>query len=168
MSIKVRGTIAVLAGCFTAAVGGVTPAVASSQVPVEVPLDGVESALHMDVPTLSTAAPIPLPGTPRGPRYARGHVLPQQAVPQLPLTGELPATEADVPLPQVPATQDVDRLGLRTESSPVRTVTPGASVNPPLTGPRAEKLGLPQVSAPQAGVIVPDLQARPGADVALD
>ncbi|MGY0025068.1 hypothetical protein [Streptomyces sp. cg35] len=169
MSIKVRGTIAVLAGCIAAAAGA-TPAVASGQVPVEVPLGGVERALHMDVPRLSTAAPIPIPGTPEGPRYEKDHVLPQGTVPRLPLSSELPATEAEVPLPRLLGPEDAehtDRLGLDTEASPVRTLTPGASVNPPLTGPRPHRFGLPEVSAPQAALGTPDVQAQPGADLAL-
>ncbi|MEV5611038.1 hypothetical protein [Streptomyces sp. NPDC052225] len=166
MSIKARGTIAVLTGCL-AAVAGAVPAVASSNVPIRVPLDGLESALHMDAPRLSTAAPIPLPGTPGGPRYTRGHVLPQQPIPQLPVSSELPATDAELPLPQLLATDDVERLGLTTEASGVRAATPGATVNPPLTGPRSNRMGLPEVAPPQAAVAVPDVQARPGADLAL-
>ncbi|MYW63794.1 hypothetical protein GTY65_06825 [Streptomyces sp. SID8379] len=166
MSIKARGTIAVLAGCVAAA-AGVTPAAASGQVPIDVPLGGVESALHVDAPHLSTAAPIPIPGTPEGPRYTRGHVLPQGMVPRLPVGSELPATEADVPVPQLLASKDVDRLGLEAEASDVRAVTPGAEVNPPLSGPQPNRLGLPKVSAPRAGLASPDLQARPGAELAL-
>ncbi|WP_372344235.1 hypothetical protein [Streptomyces sp. KL116D] len=166
MSIKVRGTIAVLAGCLAAAAGS-TPAVASANVPVEVPLGGVESALHTDLPRLSTEAPVPIPGTPEGPRYATDHVLPQQPLPRLPLSSELPATEADLPLPQLLPSDDVDHLGLRTESSGVQALTPGASVNPPLTGPRPHAFGLPQVTAPQAALGTPDVQAQPGADLGL-
>ncbi|WP_338698127.1 hypothetical protein V2W30_19050 [Streptomyces sp. Q6] len=167
MSITLRGTIAVLAGCIAAAAGSSAPAVASGNVPIEVPLGGVENALHIDAPRLSTEAPIPIPGTPEGPRYAKDHVLPEHAVPRLPLSSELPATDAEVPLPQLLATDDVDRLGLTTEESAVRTLTPGASVNPPLSGPRPHLFGLPDVSAPQAAVGTPDVQAQPGADLAL-
>ncbi|WP_353943742.1 hypothetical protein ABII15_20295 [Streptomyces sp. HUAS MG91] len=166
MSIKVRGTIAVLAGCIAAAAGA-TPAVASANVPVEVPLGGVESALHMDVPELSTAVPVPMPGAPEGPRYSQDHVLPQHALPRLPVSSELPATDADVPVPQLLPSERTDRLGLSTEGTPVHTLTPGASVNPPLSGPRPERLGLPEVSAPQAALGTPDVQAEPGADLAL-
>ena len=166
MSITVKGTIVALAGCLAAA--GAAPAVAAEQVPVSVPLGGLESALHMDVPELSTTAPIPIPGTPEGPQYVQDHVLPQRAVPRLPLSGGLPATEAEVPLPQLLATEHVDRLGVSTEGSDVRTLTPGASVNPPLSGPRPDRLGLPEVSAPQLALGAPDVQAQPGADLALD
>lgn len=165
MSIKVKGTIAVLAGCIAAA--GAAPAVASTEVPVRVPLEGVENALHMDAPELSTAAPIPLPGGPEGPQYVEGHLLPQRAVPRLPVSSELPGSKAEVPLPQLLPTEHVDRVGLTTESSPVRSLTPGASVNPPLTGPQPNRFGLPEVSPPQLALGTPDLQAQPGADLAM-
>ncbi|MER5947649.1 hypothetical protein ABT127_16470 [Streptomyces sp. NPDC001904] len=166
MSIKVRGTIAVLAGCLAAAAGA-TPAVASANVPIEVPLGGVESALHTDLPELSTEAPVPVPGAPEGPRYSQDHVLPQNALPRLPMSTELPATEVGTAVPQLLPTERTDRVGLSTEGTPVRTLTPGASVNPPLSGPRPDRLGLPEVSAPQAALGTPDVQARPGADLAL-
>ncbi|MYT73039.1 MULTISPECIES: hypothetical protein [unclassified Streptomyces] len=166
MSIKVRGTIAVLAGCLAAAAGA-TPAVASANVPIEIPLAGVENALHMDVPELSTEAPVPIPGAPEGPRYSQDHVLPQNALPRLPVSSELPATQAGVPVPRLLPGEPAEQIGLSAEGSPVHTLTPGASVNPPLSGPRSERFGLPQVSAPQAAVGTPDVQARPGADLAL-
>ncbi|MFJ4712669.1 hypothetical protein [Streptomyces sp. NPDC088785] len=166
MSIKVRGTIAVLAGCIAAAAGA-TPALASANVPIEAPLGGVESALHMDLPELSTEAPLPIPGAPEGPAYTTDHVLPQHAVPRLPMSSALPATTADVPVPQLLPAEHTDRIGLSTEGTPVHTLTPGASVNPPLSGPRPERLGLPEVSAPQAALGTPDVQAEPGADLAL-
>ncbi|NEB75780.1 hypothetical protein G3I40_11140 [Streptomyces sp. SID14478] len=165
MNRTARATLTVLTACIAAAAAS-TPALAAG-VPVEVPLDGVESALHVDAPRLSTEAPIPMPGTPVGPQYSADHVLPQRALPQLPLSSELPATDAKVPLPQLLATEDVDRLGLTTEGSDVRTLTPGASVNPPLTGPRAHRFGLPEVAAPQAAFGAPDVQAQPGADLAV-
>ncbi|MCX3059438.1 hypothetical protein [Streptomyces beihaiensis] len=169
MSINVRGTLAVLAGCVAAAAGaaGASPAVAAEQVPVTVPLGGLESALQTDVPDVSTAAPLLTPGTPEGPRFEKSHVLPQGLVPKLPLGTELPATHAEVPLPSLVASQDLDRVGVSTEGSAVHTETAGASVNPPLTGPRAERLGVPDVSAPQLALGAPDVQARPGADVAV-
>ncbi|MFD8572912.1 hypothetical protein [Streptomyces sp. NPDC059639] len=166
MSINVRGTIAVLAGCLAAATGA-TPAFASANVPIEVPLGGVESALHTDLPELRTEAPVPIPGAPEGPSYSQDHVLPQHTLPRLPVSTDLPATEAGMTVPQLLPTERTDRIGLSTEGSPVHTLTPGASVNPPLSGPRPERLGLPQVSAPQAALGAPDVQAEPGADLAM-
>ncbi|MFE1952981.1 hypothetical protein ACFW9D_21235 [Streptomyces sp. NPDC059524] len=167
--LTVRGTLAVFAGCVAAAAGGAAPAAAASapSVPVEVPLGGVEDALHVDAPHLSTAAPLPIPGAPEGPTYDEQHLLPQGMLPRVPLGTELPATAAELPVPQVLPTDTVKQVGLHTEASPVHAESPGASVNPPLTGPRAERLGLPDLSAPQLGLGVPDLRAQPGADLGL-
>ena len=166
MGNKVRGTIAVLAGCIAAAAGA-TPAVASAEAPVRVPLEGVENALHMEAPEISTAVPVPIPGTPEGPEFSADHVLPQKTVPRLPVSSGLPATEVDVPVPQLLPAGDSSHLGVRTAASDVRTATLGASVNPPLSGPQAERLGLPKMSTPQLAVGAPDVQAQPGADLAF-
>ena len=77
MKSTARGTLAVLAGCLAAAGAGAAPAAAGEQVPVAVPLTGVENALHVKAPELSTGVPIPLPGGPDAPRFVAGRMLPE-------------------------------------------------------------------------------------------
>ncbi|WP_326774791.1 hypothetical protein [Streptomyces sp. NBC_01445] len=166
MKPTARGTLAVLAGCLAAAGAGAAPAVAGEQVPVAVPLTGVENALHVKAPELSTGVPIPLPGGPDAPRFVAGRMLPEPLLPAVPLSSELPETRLEAPLSQVTGDHKVDHLGLTTAGSDVRTATPGASVNPPLTGPPADRFGLPDVALPEAAVVTPLLTTAPGA--ALD
>ncbi|MFP3989190.1 hypothetical protein U9R90_17140 [Streptomyces sp. E11-3] len=166
MKMTAKGTIAALVGSVAAATGAAT-AVAAEQVPVSVPLSGVENALHMEAPRLSTGVPIPLPGEPEGPRYVEGQLLPDQILPQLPISSELPATQVVTPLPQLVPTETVDHLGVATDGSDVATRTPGASVNPPLTGPLANRFGLPDVTLPQASLETPAVQSEPGAELGL-
>ncbi|MZD04583.1 hypothetical protein GTW43_05730 [Streptomyces sp. SID5785] len=163
----VRGTLAVVAGCAAAAAGGAAPAAAAPSVPVEVPLAGVESALPVDAPELRTAAPLPIPGAPEGPRYDEQHLLPQNALPRLPVSSELPRTHAALPVPRVLPVDTVEQVGLDSAGSPLRTESPGASVGAPLTAPQAGRFGLPGLSTPQLGLGTPDLQAGPGADLGL-
>ncbi|MEU6662499.1 hypothetical protein [Streptomyces sp. NPDC046821] len=164
MKSTARGTFAVLAGCLAAAGAGAAPAAASGgQVPVPVPLNGVENALHVKAPELSTGVPVPLPGRPEAPRFTTGHMLPQPLLPAVPLSTELPATRVVAPLSDLTGDHKIDHLGLATPGSPVQTATPGASVNPPLSGPRADRMGLPDVALPQAGLESPLLKTTPGA-----
>ncbi|WP_156727744.1 hypothetical protein [Streptomyces apocyni] len=167
MNKKAKGALAALVSSVAAATGAST-AVAAEQVPVSVPLSGVEHALHMEAPKLSTGVPLPLPGAPEGPRYVEGQLLPDGILPQVPLSTELPKTELTSPVPQLLPNEKVDRLGLSTPGSGVEASTPGASVNPPLTGPLANRFGLPDVTLPQAALETPMLQSEPGADLGLN
>ncbi|MFC9462938.1 hypothetical protein [Streptomyces sp. NPDC056983] len=166
MMSTARGTLAVLAGCLAAAGTGAAPAAAGEQVPVAVPLTGVENALHVKAPELSTGVPIPLPGGPDAPRFVAGRMLPEPLLPAVPLSSELPDTRVEAPLSQVTGDHKIDHLGLTTAGSDVRTATPGASVNPPLTGPVGDRFGLPGMALPEAALVTPLLTTAPGA--ALD
>ncbi|MHC0430726.1 hypothetical protein ACX6XY_11115 [Streptomyces sp. O3] len=166
MNMKAKGAIAALVSSVAAAAGAGS-AVAAEQVPVSVPLSGVEHALHMEAPKLSTGVPLPIPGAPEGPRYVEGQLLPDQVLPQLPISSELPATEAVAPLPQLVPSETVDHLGLVTDGSDVAARTPGASVNPPLTGPLRNRFGLPDLVMPQAALETPALQSQPGAELGV-
>ncbi|MFF1735245.1 hypothetical protein [Streptomyces sp. NPDC058247] len=166
MKSTARGTLAVLAGCLAAAGAGAAPAAAGEQVPVAVPLTGVKNALHVKAPELSTGVPIPVPGGPDAPRFVAGRMLPEPLLPTVPLSSELPDSRIEAPLSQATGDHKVDHLTVATEGSDVRTATPGASVNPPLTGPLADRFGLPDVALPEAALVTPLLTTARGA--ALD
>ncbi|MET7514138.1 hypothetical protein ABZS88_11775 [Streptomyces sp. NPDC005480] len=167
MKSTARGTLAVLAGCLAAAGAGAAPAAAGDQVPVAVPLNGVENALHVKAPELSTGVPILMPGGPDVPRFATGKMLPEPLLPAVPLSSELPDTHVVAPLSEATGDHKIDHVGLSTPGSDVHTATPGASVNPPLTGPRADRFGLPDAALPDAALGTPLLQTTPGAVLGL-
>ncbi|MFB7758214.1 hypothetical protein ACFC18_53065, partial [Streptomyces sp. NPDC056121] len=83
--------------------------------------------------------------------------------PAVPLSSELPDTRVEAPLSQVTGDHEIDHLGLTTAGSDVRTATPGASVNPPLTGPIGDRFGLPDAALPEAALVTPLLTTAPGA-----
>jgi hypothetical protein len=60
-----------------------------------------------------------------------------------------------------------DHLAANTSTSDLRALTPGASLDAPLTAPRADKLGLPAPKLPEVGLLAPVLQAAPGADLGV-
>ncbi|MEV0224772.1 hypothetical protein [Streptomyces sp. NPDC050704] len=164
MKSTTRGTLAAVVTCVAAAVA--TPAVAADSVPVAVPLDGVEHALNMEMPTVGGTVPLIMPGRPDGPRYVEGRLLPDRAIPQLPVTSDLPSLNLRTPVPHVLG-DAFDHVAAGTPTSDLRALTPGATLDAPLTAPRADKLGLPALQLPEAGVLAPVLQAAPGADLGL-
>ncbi|MEE1751116.1 hypothetical protein [Streptomyces sp. SP18CS02] len=134
----------------------VTPA-AAAQAPVELPLRGLGMLLPMEPPTVRTAVPVPVPGTPMGLGARGGGEVQPVTVPQAPLSAELPQTEIAAPLPALAEGQEVERVQLTTPASPLRAVTPGATVGSPLTLPRGDSLGLPGVELPRTGLLAPTL-----------
>lgn len=99
--------------CVATAVGAVAaaPAVAADVVPVSVPLNGVERSLGLKAPGIAGELPLPLPGRVEGPRYVEGRMIPDRAVPQVPLSGGLPGADVRTPLPHVLG-DGFDHLGL--------------------------------------------------------
>ncbi|MFI8187414.1 hypothetical protein ACIF8T_01140 [Streptomyces sp. NPDC085946] len=168
MKSTTRGTLAAAITCAAAAAGAVaaSPAAAAGTVPVPVPLGGVERSLHMELPQVTGEIPVPLPGGPEGPRYVEGRLLPERAVPQLPVSGGLPGADVRTPLPHVLG-DDFDHLAVDAPASDVRTLAPGLSVDAPLTAPNPRAFGLPRAKLPQAGVLAPALQTVPTADLGL-
>ncbi|MDQ1038552.1 hypothetical protein QFZ75_004968 [Streptomyces sp. V3I8] len=162
MKSTTRGTLAAVITCVAAAVA--TPAVAADAVPVVVPLGGAEHALDMEMPRVGGTVPLLRPGSPDGPRYIEGRLLPERALPQLPVTTGLPELDARAPLPRVLG-DTFDHLSATTPDTTVRALTPGASLDAPLTAPRPEMLGLPAAKLPEVGLLAPVLQAAPGADL---
>ncbi|MET7456628.1 hypothetical protein ABZT03_33060 [Streptomyces sp. NPDC005574] len=170
MKPTTRGTLAaVITGvaAAAAAVGaGAAPAAALGAVPVPVPLDGVEKSLNTELPKLGGELPLPMPGRPDGPRYVEGRLLPEPVIPQLPLTGGLPGAGLRAPLPHVLG-DDFDHVAVGVPAADLRTLSPGLTLDAPLTAPDPDHFGLPALKSPQAGVLAPALQTVPGADLGM-
>ncbi|PZT69453.1 hypothetical protein DN402_22555 [Streptomyces sp. SW4] len=162
-----RGTLAAVVTGVAAAVGvAATPAAAVAAVPVPVPLDGAEKALGMELPEAGAELPLPKPGAPDGPRYVEGRLLPERALPQLPLHSGLPGADVRQPLPHVLG-DDFDHVAVDAPASDLRALAPGLTADAPLTGPSADSFGLPTTKLPQAGVLAPVVQTVPTADLGV-
>ncbi|MER6672996.1 hypothetical protein [Streptomyces sp. NPDC000983] len=166
MKSTTRGTLAAVVAGFAAAVASAAPAAAVGTVPVPVPLDGVEKSLNIELPTVGAELPVPVPGSPEGPRYVEGRLLPERAVPQLPVSAGLPGAGLRAPLPHLLG-DDFDHVGLDAPASDLRTQAPGATLDAPLTPPNPDHFGLPEPKLPEAGVLTPLLQTAPGAALTM-
>lgn len=155
-----------MVACAASAVGA-APALASASVPVTVPLESVEAALPLDAPALSTGVPVPVPGAPDGPRHVTGNLLPQNTVPAVPLTGELPATLLEIPVENPLGEGELGVAQVASEASDLSLSSPGASLGAPLTQPRPEEFGQPEATLPQAALVAPVLQGAPAAGLLL-
>ncbi|MGC0331899.1 hypothetical protein RKD23_004889 [Streptomyces sp. SAI-170] len=166
MKPTTRGTLAAVLTGVAAAVGAAaaTPAAAVGTVPVPVPLQGVEKSLGMELPEVGGELPLLMPGAPEGPRYVEGRLLPERAVPQLPVSGGLPGLGLRAPVPHVLG-DDFDHVALGTPASDLHTLAPGLTLDAPLTPPNPEAFGLPDLKLPQAGLLAPVLQTVPGAEL---
>ncbi|MFF1449446.1 hypothetical protein ACFVYF_15015 [Streptomyces sp. NPDC058274] len=165
MKSTTRGTLAAVMTGVAAAVGAAaaTPAAA---VPIPVPLGGAERALGMELPRAGGELPLPVPGSPEGPRFVTGRLVPDRTLPQLPISGGLPGADLQAPLPQLLG-DDFENLGVRAPAADLRTLTPGLSVDTPLTPPNPDNLGLPDTKLPQLAVLTPLLQTVPAANLGL-
>ncbi|MEU1037169.1 hypothetical protein ACFYP4_06815 [Streptomyces sp. NPDC005551] len=162
MKSTTRATLAAVLTGVAASVGAAaTPAFAAPAVPVPVPLGGAERALGMELPRVAGELPVPVPGSPNGPRYVTGHLLPERTLPQVPISTALLGADVDAPLPQALG-DDFEHLVVDAPASDLRTLTPGVSTDAPLTAPNPGHLGLPDPKLPQAGVLTPTLQTAPG------
>jgi hypothetical protein len=97
MKSTTRRTLAAVITGVAAAFGAATPAAAAPTVPVPVPLGGAETSLGRELPEIGAAVPLLTPGTPDGPRYGEGRLLPDRAVPQLPVRS-VPGLDVETPL----------------------------------------------------------------------
>ncbi|MFE1194926.1 hypothetical protein [Streptomyces olivaceoviridis] len=156
MKPTTRGTLAAVVTGVAATVGAAAPAVASGTVPVPVPLGGVSTALGTEVPRLGAELPLLKPGAPDGPRYVTGRLLPDRALPQLPVTSGLPGLGARAPLPHLLG-EGFDHVDVDSPTGDLRALTPGLSSDAPLTAPDGGEFGLPGAKVPQVGVLPPVL-----------
>ncbi|MFI8371847.1 hypothetical protein [Streptomyces sp. NPDC085466] len=130
---------------------------AAVEAPVVVPLQGLEPVLPMDAPTVATGVPVPVPGAPTGFQKGLG-ALPDVTLPSVPLTGTLPETVVDAPLPELLEGSEPGRALFASPHSEMRAATPGAVVGNPVEAPRGNGLaGLPDLAPPQLGLISPTL-----------
>ncbi|EDY61097.1 MULTISPECIES: hypothetical protein [Streptomyces] len=159
-----RTLAAVVTGVAAAMGSAAAPAVAVGTVPVPVPLEAAEKTLHMELPSLSGEIPLPKPGKPDGPQFVEGRLLPARTLPQLPITGGLPGAGMRAPVPHVLGT-GFDHADVGVPASDLRTLSPGLSVDAPLTRPNPDHMGLPDTKLPEAGILAPVLQTAPGADL---
>jgi hypothetical protein len=167
MKPTTRGSLAAVVTGVTAAVGvAASPAAAVGTVPVPVPLNGAEKSLGMELPEIGAELPLLVPGSPEGPRYVEGRLVPDRALPQVPVRGGLPGADVRAPLPRLLG-GDFGHLGLRAPASDLRTLSPGLAVDAPLTPPNPDNYGLPGLKLPQAGVAAPALQTVPGAELLM-
>ncbi|AKN70638.1 MULTISPECIES: hypothetical protein [Streptomyces] len=166
MKPTTRGTLAAVVTGVAATVGAAGPAAAAGTVPVPVPLGGVSHALDMELPRLGAELPLLKPGAPEGPRYVTGRLLPDRALPQLPVSSGLPGLDARAPLPHVLGDGGFDHLDVDAPAGDLRALAPGLSVDAPLTAPDGDNFGLPSAKLPEAGVVAPVLQTVAGGNLA--
>lgn len=168
MKSTTRGTFAAVLTTMAAAAGALaaTPAAAAGAVPVPLPLGGAEQALGVELPEVGGEIPVPVAGTPEGPRFTEGRLMPEQTLPQLPVDGGLPGLGVRSPLPHLLG-DGSDRLGVDLPAADLRTLSPGLAVDAPLTRPAADSAGLPQVKLPEAGILAPTVRTVPALGVVL-
>ncbi|MFE7229699.1 hypothetical protein ACFY3J_02080 [Streptomyces sp. NPDC001231] len=163
MKSTTRGTLAALITGVAAAMGAAaTPAAAAGTVPVPVPLGGAEAALGTELPEVGGQLPMPTAGVPEPPRFVQGRLLPERAVPRLPVDSGLPGLELRAPLAHT-LDDGFDHVGVGLPASDVRTLTPGLALDAPLTAPDPGEL--PTLKQPELSVLAPVLRTAPGADL---
>ncbi|WP_251056646.1 hypothetical protein [Streptomyces sp. ISL-94] len=161
-----RGSIAALMTCMAAA-GAATPAVADS-VPVGVPLDAVKTTLGVDTPRLATGVPVPIVGAPEAPRFHGGDMLPSPLLPVIPIGTELGNTLVTSPVPNLLGAPETDGEGsLEAPATDLLARTPGLVAGGLLTMPDASNSGVPNLAAPELGLIAPELTGAPEALLGL-
>lgn len=162
MKSTTRGTLAAVAAGIAAAVGAPTPAAAAGTMPVPVPREGAEQSLGVELPEARAEMPFPVAGVPEAPRYTGDSVMPDRAVPPLPLGSTLPGLRARAPLPHL-AGPGHDPLGVDVPVTGLRAHSPGIDLQAPLTPPDPDGFGMPGTRQPEAGLRAPVVEAVPTA-----
>lgn len=108
-------------------VGALEDALATQQVPADVPLAPLGSRLTAGIPTSLLMPPVPGPTA-----SADGALLPEQVVPQL-ATGKVgPSANAELPLPLLDQGADLGKVLLDAPAAPLHAKTPGLTLGKPL------------------------------------
>jgi hypothetical protein len=166
MKSTTRGTLAAVITGIAAAVGAATPAAAAGTVPAPVPLENAEQSLGTELPEIGADLPLPVAGTPEGPRYVEGSILPDRTVPRVPVGSTLPGLSTRAPLPHLLG-DGFDHVGVEVPASDLHALSPGLALDAPLTPPNPDNFGLPGTQPPAAGVPAPAVRAMPGANLGL-
>lgn len=168
MKLTTRGSVAAAFMACIATAAAVSPAAAGTSAPVDLPLESLERVLPVQAPELRTGVPVPMAGVPDGPRYVTGRMLPENALPAVPFTAELPETTLELPVRDPLGEGSLGALRAVSESSDVMLSSPGASVGAPLSAPRDDLSGRPEPVLPQLALITPVLQGTPAAALLMD
>ncbi|MFG3499266.1 hypothetical protein [Streptomyces sp. NPDC047928] len=166
MNVRSQAGAGVLVTCLASAALA-TPA-AAAEAPVEVPLEALGTVLPMEPPTVRTGVPLPMPGTPQGLGATRDGRMQELLVPRTPLTAQSAGTRIAVPLPGLLGGRPLGTAAVTSPGTDLRTATPGATLGSPLSLPRGEALGLPDVELPQAGLLAPTLMGALESDMGLE
>ncbi|MFI6687268.1 hypothetical protein [Streptomyces sp. NPDC050485] len=159
------GLASVMAGMAAAA--AVAPAAAAPVVPIAVPFYGLNAVLPFEAPTVNTGVPLMIPGPPNIPRHVKGKLLPENMVPSVPINSALPTTDIGAPLPAPLNSNLLGTAALVSPGSPLHAATPGADIGAPLAAPSRERIGMPALTMPNAGVSAPAVQGDPAATASL-
>ncbi|MFD5432783.1 hypothetical protein ACFWJ4_11515 [Kitasatospora sp. NPDC127067] len=109
-------------------VGALEDALATQQVPADIPLAPLGSRLTAGIPTSLLMPPAPDRTTSGG-----GALLPEQILPQL-TTGKVgPSAKADLPIPLVDQGADLGKVLLDAPAAPLHAKTPGLTLGKPLS-----------------------------------
>ncbi|WP_251066043.1 hypothetical protein [Streptomyces sp. ISL-36] len=127
----------------------------AAEAPVVVPLQGLEPVIPMDAPTVATGVPMPKPGGPTGFQEGQAGGLPDVTLPRMPVSSTMPETVLAAPLPEVIEGSEPGTALFTTPSSPLKAVTPGASVGNPVVVPSGDPYGVPGLTTPNVGVLTP-------------
>ncbi|MEU3602226.1 hypothetical protein ABZ714_26440 [Streptomyces sp. NPDC006798] len=169
MKSTTRGSVAAVLACVASAVGaGAVPAAAAPSVPVNLPLESLEHVLPVPAPELATGVPVPVPHAPEAPAHVAGRLLPYGALPRVPLSTELPVTEAGVPVTEPLGDRELGVARIASEAAELSLATPGASLGAPLSAPRPELYGQPEPVLSEVAVLTPTLRGAPAAGLLLD
>ncbi|MGV9314749.1 hypothetical protein ACWDR0_21570 [Streptomyces sp. NPDC003691] len=163
MKSTTRCSVAAVLACMASAVGA--GSAAATSVPVTLPLETLETVLPVPAPELSTGVPVPVPGVPQAPEHVAGRMLPYGALPQVPLSSELPGTELGVPLTAPLGEHPLGVARATSEAADLSLATPGASLGAPLSAPRPELYGQPEPVLPEVALLTPWLRGAPAAGV---
>ncbi|MGW1769122.1 hypothetical protein ACWCQL_34380 [Streptomyces sp. NPDC002073] len=150
-----------------ATAAAVSPAVAGGHVPVDVPLEALESSVGVPAPKLASGVPLLTPGAIEAPTHHKGELLPTPLVPVVPIVGELAPTRAGSVLPGLLGTGNPDEAEVTSPASPLRAAGPGLVAGLPLSMPDGSRMGLPELVEPRLGVLLPSLQSDPAAALGL-
>lgn len=169
MKMSPQGRFAALAACTAAVLAPATAAAADagSQVPVDVPLESIETVLPLDAPTIHATVPSNPLSTPSVPQIMKDDQLNVPLVPEVGTILDTPTADVTVPLLGSDRNENSTSARISTDSTPLTAVTPAVDVALPLTNPGVEESGMPRLAMPNATVTTPTLQGERGAVVDL-